>query len=810
MPNFLKTTFRTLWKKRAFSILNIMGLAVGIAASLLIFLVIQNELSYDRYHSNSNRVYRVTSLQLNKSNGEINSKHGSVASPLPEAMRQDFPQLEKVGSIWNLGSAQIYIPAKGLEEEKRFKENSGLYWADPDVFSIFDFKWLAGNASGLTDPNTVVLDESFASKFFDNPEAAMGKTLELWSFRIHLKVVGVFKDVPGNTDIPIKMAGSVATLKKLAPNMFTNPDSWRYISGNNQCFVLAPKGHNPQALNAQLGAFVKKYYKDDPAFKWQLAFQPLAGMHLNKDYPTFKGDAISAKELWSMALIGVFLLLVACINFINLSTAQSINRAKEIGVRKVLGGNRSQLMRQFLQETALITFVSLIIGCLLALAVLPMLSKIMHKDLSIDVLNNPVILFYLLVTGIIVTLLAGIYPALVLSGFNPIHAFRSRINVKSGKGISLRRGLVVFQFVIAQLLIIGTVVVIKQMHYFRNRPMGFDKDGIVLVNLPSDSTLKLKYHMMKNRMEALPGVVSTSLCMEAPSSGWSWTTDFVFDNDAEKKDFFITGQFADTGYFKTFGISLLAGRLPFHSDTTREIVVNEALVRKLGLRSPEEIIGRSLSYVGWNRKVPIVGVIGDYNNKSLREAIVPTAITTEYNAYEWLAIRMDRKNISGTMDNVRKLFTSIYPTYMFDPMFFDERIEHFYENEAITSQLFKIFSILAIFISCLGLYGLVSFMAVQKTKEVGVRKVLGASAQSIVYLFSKEFTLLIGIAFLIAAPLGYYFMKEWLSGFYYHTSIGWWVFAISIISSVVIAWFTVGYKAIKAAWANPVKSLRTE
>jgi ABC-type antimicrobial peptide transport system permease subunit len=298
--------------------------------------------------------------------------------------------------------------------------------------------------------------------------------------------------------------------------------------------------------------------------------------------------------------------------------------------------------------------------------------------------------------------------------------------------------------------------------------------------------------------------------MAAPSEEWAWTTDFVFDNDAEKKDFFITGQFADTSYFKTFGILLLGGRLPFHSDTTREILVNEALVHKLGMHSPEEIIGKSLAYVGWNRKVPIVGVFKDYNNKSLREAIMPTAITTEYNAYEWIAVRMDRKNIRGTMDRVHKLFSSIYPTYMFDPVFFDERIKQFYENEAMTAQLFKIFSLLAIFISCLGLYGLISFMAVQKTKEVGVRKVLGASVQSIVYLFSKEFTILIGFAFLIAAPSGYYFMRQWLSGFYYHTNIGWEVFLIAIITSIIIAWITVGYKAIKAAIANPVKSLRTE
>jgi len=808
--NFLKTTFRTIWRKKSFSFLNIAGLAVGIAASLLIFLVIKNEFSYDEYHTKKDRIYRVVSTQLNKSNNGVNSTSSGVPAPLPDAMRQDFPQLENVASIWNLGQAQIYIPAKGLAEEKRFKENDGLFWADAAVFDIFDFNWLAGNASGLTAPNTAVLNESLARKFFDNPQAAIGKTIQLWSFRIPLNVVGVFKDVPGNSDIPIKMAGSYATARNLAKNMFTNPDAWKYANDGNQCFVLAQKNHQVAALQSQLNPFIKKYYKDDPAFSWQLNFQPLSGMHLNKDFGTFKNDTLSRKELWSMTLIGIFLLLVACINFINLATAQSVNRAREIGVRKVLGGNRAQLMRQFLQETALITLLSLVLGVMLALAGLPLLNDLMHKSLSFNLLNNPSILFYLVLVGVIVTLLAGIYPAFVLSGFNPVSVFRSKINATSTGGISLRRGLVVFQFVIAQLLIIGTVVVVKQMHYFRNRPMGFDKDGIVLINLPSDSSLKIKYPLLKSRMEALPGVVSASLCMDAPSSDWAWATDFFFDNDAEKKDFFITSQLADTGYFKTFGISLLAGRLPFNSDTARELVVNEALVHKLGLHSPEDIIGKTMAYSGWTRKVPIVGVIKDYNNKSLREAIAPMAITTEYRAYEFIAVRMDRKNMNNTMENVHQLFSGIYPTFMFDPVFFDEKIEKFYKNEAITAQLFKIFSALAIFISCLGLFGLVSFMAVQKTKEVGIRKVLGASARSIVYLFSKEFTILIGIAFLIAAPLGYYFMQEWLSGFYYHTDIGWLVFAIAICSSVIIAWITVGYKAVKAAIANLVKSLRTE
>ena len=347
------------------------------------------------------------------------------------------------------------------------------------------------------------------------------------------------------------------------------------------------------------------------------------------------------------------------------------------------------------------------------------------------------------------------------------------------------------------------------MSYFRNRPMGFDKEGIALINLPSDSSLKVKYPLLKNRMLDIPGVISASLCMEAPANFFDRSHSFYFDNKAEKEQFNIAWQFADTGYLKTFGIQLLAGRTYFPSDTVRELLINETAVKKLGFRSPNDILGKTIAFDD-GQKYPIVGVVKDFNSRSLHSGIAPMVLTSSYESYEWIALRLDRNKMKTALDQVQKTFTEIYPTYMYDRIFFDERIEEFYGNEAITSRLFKIFSFLAIFISCLGLYGLVSFMAVQKTKEIGVRKVLGASVQSIVYLFSREFTILIGIAFLIAAPVGYYLMREWLSGFYYHTSIGWEVFVIAIIISVIIAWITVGYKAIKAAIANPVKSLRTE
>lgn len=807
---FFRTSFRSLRKNKSFSLINIAGLGVGIAASLLIFLVIHHEMNYDDYHQKKDRIYRVVTNKKNRSNGAIEERHGGIPAPLPLAMPNDFPAFEKAAAIASLGGAQVYVPGKDLANEKRFKENEGLFFVQPGIFDIFDYTWVAGNATGLEAPNTGVISQSLAETYFGSAEAAMGKTIEFWSFRIKVHIKGVFKDLPNNTDIPVKLGVSYATLQEIASGMFTDPGAWSGIDGNQQFFVLLPKGHTITSQEAQLPAFVKKFYQEDKnKLAMELRFQPLKDIHLNKDYGTYQGDALSIKELWSLGLIGAFLLLVACINFINLATAQSVLRAREIGVRKVLGSNRSQLIQQFLQETGMIALLALALGILLALATLPLLNDLMNKKLSQHLLYHPTVLLFMVTITLVVTLLAGLYPALIVSGFKPVAIFKNKLTTKAAGGISLRRGLVVFQFVIAQLLVIGTIVVVKQTQFFRNRSMGFDKAGIATIDLPSDSSLKVKYPLLKQRMLSIPGVQAASLCWNTPVTYWANEKEFYFNNDPVKQSFKLTMQYADTGYYSTFGIKLAMGRLPFASDSVREVLVNETAVKQLGFASTGEIIGKTISFDGVVR-YPVVGVVRDFNSRSLHVGMKPMAITTLYNTYANLAIRMNLESMNGTLAQVQKIFREVYPTYMYDVEFFDEKIARFYKTEATTSQLFKIFATLAIFISCLGLYGLVAFMAVQKTKEIGIRKVLGASVQSIVYLFSREFTVLIIIAFLIAAPVGYYFMNQWLGDFHYHISIGVGVFALAIASSVVIAWITVGYKAVRAALVNPVKSLKTE
>jgi putative ABC transport system permease protein len=813
IPN-LKFVFRRLVKNTTFSVINILGLATGIAVSCLIYLVIHNETSYDAYHSKKNLIYRVVSSTSNRITGEEVGHKSAVPLPLPEAIRRDFPQFEKVAAIVNAGTPQVYIAHKGLSEETRFLENSGIFYAEPALFEIFDYTWLSGNANRLTEPHTVVLSKRLAEKYFGDWRMAMGKTIQLWSWRENYMVTGVFQDIPANTDIPVEMAMAYTSLHPYNAGDINNTNLWTYTDNvfQTECFLLLSKNQQIKSLEKALGSFVEKYYKesqDHYPTKTSLVFQPLGKMHLDERYDTYTGDALPVKELWSLGLIGLFVLLIACINFINLSTAQSLSQSKEIGVRKVLGGNRSSIVRQFLFETALITAAAIILGYLMAAFALPYVSKLTGKFLSLDLVDNPFLILFFCAVDVTISFLAGFYPAIVLSGFDPVAALKNRIRAQTGPGISIRRSLVVTQFVIAQLLVIGTFVVIRQMDYFRSRPMGFDKKAIVIIDLPSDRSDKLKYDYLKQEMLLVPGVIDASYCMDPPSSDEKVFNTVYFNHSSRKLESDPEIQFADTGYLNTFGIKLIAGRLPYPSDTIHEILVNETAVRKMGVKMSDQILGKPLSYNS-HSQFPIVGVIRDFNSRSLRDSVLPLVLSTNKNAYTDLAVRINPEKLVSAMDQMQKVFKRVMPSYLYNPVFFDDMIWHYYQKETITAQLFRIFAGIAIFLSCLGLYGLVSYMAVQKTKEVGIRKVLGASIQSILYLFSREFILLIAVAFLIAAPLGYYFMNQWLSGFYNHIKMGWSVFVLTVFISLAIGCITVWYTTIRTALSNPVNSLRAE
>ncbi len=530
-------------------------------------------------------------------------------------------------------------------------------------------------------------------------------------------------------------------------------------------------------------------------------------MHYDAEAGNYSNKTISHQLLNVLWLIAAFILLIACVNFINLSTAQAVNRAKEVGVRKVLGSNKSQLQIQFIVETLLIVTSAVLLAAGITLLALPYVNGLLELSLSFNILNNPAIILFLLAVTIVVTALAGFYPSIVLSRFNPVAALKSKITVNTAKGISLRRGLVVFQFIIAQALIIGTIIIVQQMDYFMSQPLGFDKDAIVNIPFRPDSTRDY----LRQQLLSVNGVQAVSFSSNTPvEDDNNRFTAFKFDHAIKEADFQAIVKFADNEYVTTYKLQLVAGRNLQASDWTQEFLVNESFVKSLGLKKPEDILNKEISIMGGLIKCPVVGVLKDFNDRSLRNNLAPLLIATNATMYRQASIKLATTNIASTMQSVKEIWEKTFPNYVYEYRFLDDKIESFYKQENQLSQLYKIFAAIAIFLSCLGLYGLASFMAVQRIKEVGIRKVLGATAANIVYLFSKEFIVLIAIAFAIATPIAWYFMHQWLQDYAYRINISWWLFPAGGFAAIFIALATISFQAIKAAIANPVKSLRTE
>ena len=809
IQTYFLVALRVLRRNKAFSLLNVLGLSIGVAAGILIFLVIRWETGYDSYHQNKDRIFRVTTSVLNRSNGEVVSQHAYAPLGLGDVIRNDVAGVEKTAAVFRYMPFQIHIGTKGTPDAKVFLQNN-VTAAEPELFSMIDVQWLDGNASRLNELGTVVIPASLAEKWFGDWRHVVGRTIDRGSGRRTMLIVGVFRDLPANTELPLEMVMSYGEVRDGIPEAFTMPDRWHYPAKHSELFVLLDKGRDRRQVEDLLAGIVGKYYNES-AYKTRsrLDLEPLPAMHLDEQFDTFKGDALSPKVLWSLGAIGVLLLIVACINFINLSTVQSVKRSKEVGVRKVLGSDRWQLLRQFLLETAVITMMAIVLGALFAQLGLPWLREVMGKPIEAGWFHSPTLLLFLLGVAMLVIVLAGFYPAVVLSGFNVVEAIKNRIPARTAGGLSLRRSLVVVQFAIAQLLIVGTIVVVRQMQFFRTRPMGFDQTAVAIVQLPGNVSYLPMQPSLKKSMLEIPGVEAASLTNEGPAGGIFWQeSSFFFDHSPVAQDWKAEVQIADPDFVPTMRIPLIAGVLP---DSARnEVLVNEALVKRLGLHGAGDIIGKTIALKADTNYFRITGVVRDYHRESLREAIGPVVIQPEGGGYNYLTLRIRPDRLRATIAEVQKIFIRYCPDILFDCQWLDERIVHFYEREETTAKLVRVFAGLAILISCIGLYGLVAFLAVQKMKEIGIRKVLGASVSSIVLLFSQEFTVLTGIAFLISAPLGYMVMHRWLDGFYYHIELGWGVFVGTLALSLVIAWVTVGYKALRAAMVNPVESLRRD
>jgi predicted permease len=781
-------------RHKTYSAINMAGLAVGIAASLLIYVVVAYELSYDKFQKNYDRIYRVVTVSKNIDGSE--DFNPGIPGPAYEALKTDFPQLEKIAPVYALTNTQMIVlgndPNGDVAASKKFIEPSNIVFTMPEYFDMFNVTWLAGNAATLKDPGNIVIDKKTAEQYFGDWKNAVGFFLKLDN-SILLKVSGIVEKMPDNSDFPIKHFISFHTLNSYPDNYSYSPTHWGSLSSNHQIYVMLPDNVSPQSVQKQLEGFVKKYLRNDGPNKRSQVLQPLKKIHFDSRYGNLGDHSTSKSILWTLGFIGVLIIIMASINFVNLSTAQAVGRSREVGVRKVLGSSRRQLIGQVMGETFLIVLLSTVLAVLIAEFSMPWMSHVASVPSSASLFTPGSILFLVIVL-ILVTLLSGIYPALIVSGFKPALALKNKISSASIGGISLRRILVVTQFAISQILIIGTIVAVTQMNFVRNADLGFNREAILILPAYSDSINQAKMRPLKQQLLQNPAVISVSFGSDEASSDNNWASNFAFDQK-EDEPYAVFHKFGDEDYIKTYGLQLIAGRNYTASDTLREIVINETLTEKLGLKVPQEAVGKNLR-IGGGVWLPVVGVVKDFKTNSLKEDVKPLTIASRTDFYYTLAVKLRTKNLPLVTAQVKKLWERTYPEYAYTSHFVDETIERFYRQETQLALLYKIFAGIAIFISCLGLYGLVSFMAAQKTKEVGIRKVLGANVRNIVVMFSREFTLLIGIAFIIAVPVAWYFMNSWLQNFVYRINLGVGVFLLAIVSSLIIAWITVGYRAL--------------
>ena len=794
IKNYFKIAWRNLKRNKSYALINIVGLSLGIACVILIFVLVNYHLSFDDFHQNKDRVYRVVTewhdVQTNYS--------GAVPSPLGKAVRSEFTFAEKTARVIDYRNTLISLP--GEKEVKKFNEENGVVYAEPAFFDIMNFPLVKGDQQRvLSNPNSAIISEKLAKKYFGTTDA-IGKNIRL-NNSINFSITGILKDIPANTDRPQEIYLSFQNLKD-HNSWLAGDSSWGGVYSGSQVFTLLKPGVTVAAVNTELKKVVQKYYTGRDLTVWRFRLQPLADIHFNPDL----GGYTDKKYLWALFFIGAFLIITACVNFINLATAQALNRSKEIGIRKVLGSLRGQLFWQFITETALITIFALLLAYLLAELTLPFLNALFETQISLQLFSSWQLPLFLLIVSLIVIFLSGSYPGMVLARFQPIEALKAKLSQKHIGGFSLRRVLVITQFAISQILIIGTIVVASQMHYSKTTDLGFSKDAIVVIPVPSND--KAKMHTLTTRLGTLGGIENVSLCFQPPASNTNNTTDIKFENRPEAEHWGVNVKTADDQYLKTFDLKLVAGKNFFPSDTAREFLVNETFVKKLNKGGPQEIIGKTVTINGI--KAPIAGVVKDFYNYSFHTEISPVCIFPDYNNYGSCVLKINTGNTKGVLSAVEKIWNETYTDYLYTSQFLDDRIAEFYELDSIMLSLIQFFACIAIFIGCLGLYGLVSFMAVRKTKEIGVRKVLGAGVQSIVWMFGKEFTTLLVIAFTIAAPIAWWAMHKYLQDFQYKIDIGAWIFIAAMAATFLIAFVTVGYRSMKASLANPVNSLRTE
>lgn len=822
IKNYFIIALRNFWQNKVISLINIFGLAIGISASLVIYLIVSYDFSFDKFEKDRDRIYRIVS-NFNFS-GEAYHNSG-VPFPMGETVRKEVTGIDNATAFYLYENAKVTVKAASTAKTVTYKKQPNVVFADNYYFTFLPYQWLAGSSkTALKDPFEVVLTESRAKEYFPGiaPAQVIGREIT-YNDSVRTTVSGVVKDLKEITDFTFKDFISLATIPVTGLKNNMGADSWESTNSASQFFIKLSAGVSPAQIEKQVEKVKSKYRNksepDNPNNITRYDLQPLSDIHFNSDYDNFDQRRAHKPTLYGLLLVALFLLLLGCINFINLTTAQASQRAKEIGIRKTLGSSKPQLISQFLSETLLLTLVATALSVAFTPLLLKVFSDFIPKELHFNLLQQPQLLLFLFLLVIIVSLLSGFYPALILSGYKPILVLKNQAYINTGKTRKafLRRTLTVTQFLIAQVFIMATLIVSKQIHYSLNRDMGFKKNAIVYFNVPfhfSNINEPVKKNfVLLDKLKSIPGIEKISMGGAPPASNNTMSGLVVYKDGKKEISTDVNFKFADPGYIPLYQIKLLAGTNLQPSDTTKEFVINETYGHILGFQHPQDAVGKTLEWSG--KKVQVVGVIQDFNQKSLHEPIKSVALTAAANNHYTFHIALQPLNEEGnswktTISKIQNAYKEVYPEDDFDYHFFDESIAEFYKSEQNISRLLTWATGLAILISCLGLLGLVIYTTNNRLKEIGVRKVLGASVSQIVLLLSGDFIRLVLIAFVISTPIAWWAMNRWLDNFAYRTSISWWIFALSLLSIVLASIITLSIQTIKAAMANPVKSLRTE
>ena len=796
--NYLKIALRNLYKNKGYSIINIVGLTVGLACFLLIALYIANEFSYDTYHEKGDRIYRVVH---HSSPDNLDDRWIWGNAPIGPALKADFPEV--VDKVQFSGRSEILLKYG----ETSFQENDCFY-VDASVFDMFSWPLLSGDPkTALEAPYSIVLSETTAKKYFGDQDP-VGKTIEGIGGRANngdYTVTGVMQDIPANSHFKFDVLMSMASFYQSRPGIF---DAWGYV--DFYTYFLVGEDFNLNAFQAKMPAFLERRNPiDAEEYYYDVSFEPLSDAYLHSEAARQPGVTGSLANIQIFGIVGLFILIIASINFMNLATARSLERAKEVGVRKVIGAQRNGLVSQFLGESLLMAALASLFALLLVFAALPLMGRLTGKEFLFgDVLNGPVLLLFF-GTALITGLLSGSYPAFVLSGFKPSQVLKGVFR-NTGQGVNLRKGLVVFQFSLSIALIAGTIIVYNQLQFMMEKDMGFDQEQQLVIDFNWDGQVLDNMETIKNEFLNHPDVLSVAMSRTVPGSHFpaAGTEIETIEGEMEHFEPFIYEVGID--FIPHFDIEMVAGRpfsKEFATDTISALVINEAAARAFGYANPTDIIGKKFEQ--WSRTGEIIGVTKDFNYLSLHEKVAPLTIrNVSYGKY--LALKIKSENLQRTIREIEGEWGRLAPHRPFLYSFLDTSFQEQYQADIRFRKVFTICSLLAIFIACLGLLGLATYSAMQRTKEIGVRKVLGADIGNIVALLSKEFIKLVLLAIIIATPFAWYAMNQWLDTYAYNVGTVWWAFLLAGLAAVVVAIATISFQAVKAARANPVKSLRTE